>query len=353
MKILIIKLHYIGDVVMITPALRRLRRAFPEAQIDVLIGKWSRQVIDHNPHVDKIISVPDGLFRHKDFRNLQSLYRLLHRLRSEKYDSVLIFHRNRWIHRFGRSISAPMTIGYRASGEDTHRYSFWDVKQHGVLNALSLVDTFCREMGIDPLHDDNNGRLRAEWIVTADEMQRAGEVFEAVGVDSPPIIVHPGAGVPGRKKGIEKQWFPDRFVDLIEAMQRQNVGPILLEGAEFERPLAEGIQERLSVPVGSIVGMTNLRELAAVLSRSRLLITNDTGTMHVGGAVGVPLVGIFGSTGREKFLPLDGPFRAVQSSVPCSPCTFGGFKGCINEEFECLKEISVERVLDAAMELLS
>ena len=352
MKILVIKLHYIGDVVMITPSLRRLRQVFPEAKIDVLIGDWSRQVLENNPHLRRIISIPSKWLLTKNPWNLVALSRLLIELRKEKYDGVLIFHHNRAIRALGRAISAPMTIAYHPNSNDSHRFSLWDTRRHGVLNALALVDAFNREVGVNVKTPESNHNLKAEWVVTKEEQLRATKILESAGVSEPPIIVHPGAGRSPLKSSDPRQWFPECFVELIIELVQHNLGPILLEGAEFEQPLAQAILKKVPSTVGSIVGKTNLRELAAVLSKSRLLITNDTGTMHIGGAVKIPLVAVFGPTGGDKLIPLQGPFKAVQSQVPCSPCYYGAFRGCLFKEYECMKEISVERVLDSALMLL-
>jgi lipopolysaccharide heptosyltransferase II len=352
MRFLVIKVHYIGDVVMITPALRRLKRAFPDAQVDILIGSWSGQVVYHNPNISRIFSVDDRIFSWKNPWNLFRVARLFLKFRVEHYDGVLMFHARKRVRLFGFGLSAPVAFSYHPSRNDSHRYSLWDPRKHGVRIAVDLVDAFCRGCGVEPPSRDEDRDYRAEWFVTEEESAKADEVLASVGVHEPPIVVHPNAGVPGRVKGGEKRWLPERFADLIQELRHQQLGPVLLEGAGFEEPLAQEIQALLPEPVGSIVGMTNLRELAAVLSKSRLLITNDTGTMHVGGAVGVPMVAIFGPTPSDKFLPLGGPFRAVQSRVPCSPCNYGGFKGCLYNEIECMKEISVSRVMDEVLHLI-
>jgi ADP-heptose:LPS heptosyltransferase len=353
MKILIIKLHYIGDVVMITPAIRWLRHAIPNAQLDILIGNWSRQVVDNNPSFSRKFTVPDGVFTYRKPWNLVCYWTLLKELKAQKYDGVLIFHHHPWIVRFGRAISAPITIAYHPEIDDSPHYSLWDPSRHGVQNALALVRSFCQRIGCELEDDRDSGLLQADWVVTDEEVTRAKEILASVGISESPIIVHPGAGLPRKRKGREKQWFPERFAELITEIQANNLSPIALEGAGFERSLAEEIQSLLPTPVVSIVGLTNLRELAAVLSLSRMLITNDTGTMHIGGAVRVPVVAIFGPTGADKFLPLGGPFVGIQSRVPCSPCNYGSFQGCLYQQFECMKEISVERVRDAALQLLN
>ncbi len=331
---------------MITPALRRLRRAFPDAQIDVLIGNWSRQVIINNPHVNDVIPVSDGWFSLSNPINFFYLFKLLSRLRSDRYDGVLVFHSNPAICRFGRMISAPITIAYHYQRDDSPLYSYWDKNQHDTLNANALVDKFCRLIGDAKVGENFDDDVETEWIVGEDELRWAKDFLLSLDIQDPPVVIHPGAGVPSRGVRNEKQWFPEKFATLVQGLADRGVGPVLLEGAAFEEPIAQRIQALLQFPVRSIMGMTDLRETAALLTLSRLLITNDTGTMHIGGAVGVPTVAIFGPTGSKEKLPLNGSSRAVQSGVPCSPCISFSFGGCLFDEYECMKEISVERVLE-------
>ena len=337
---------------MITPALHRLKQMFPEAQIDVLIGDWSSPVLHNNPNISRVLSIPDRWLSLSKPWNFTGLMRLLIGLRSERYDGVLVFHHNIAIRAFGQAVSAPVTIAYHPRCNNSHRFSLWDTHQHGVLNAITLVTAFCREMGIEVTQKIGDNAFKADWVVTKEESNQAWEILAKAGVDKPPIFINPGAGSLLRVKANERQWFPEKFASLINKIEQQHLGPVLLGGIVSDQTLSEKIQALSPYKIGSIVGKTNLRELAAVLSISQLLITNDTGTMHIGGAVGIPLIAIFGPTGSEQKIPLGGPFEAVQSQVPCSPCYYGAFRGCLFKEYECMKEITVERVLDSALKLL-
>jgi heptosyltransferase-2 len=352
LRILLVKLHAIGDAVMITPAIRRLKQSFPDAELDIVIGDWSAQVMRHNPYIRKIITFPDGWFSLRNPWNFAHLFGLSKRLRSRRYDAVLVFHHHKAIRAFARSISAPITITYHPSLDDSTQFSLWDTRRHGVRNATALVNAFCRRMGVPEIPDDDDSQLQADWRVADDELQRAKAILADAGIDKPPLVIHPGAGGSPRGPANERKWAADRFAQLIEELQQMQSSPIILEGAKFEEPRGAYILGGMSHQVVSIMGKSNLREMAAILSQSRLLITNDTGTMHIGGAIGIPLVAIFGSTGSAKLLPLGGPFIGVQSTLPCSPCTYGVFKGCLYHEIECMREITVDRVLDAALSLL-
>lgn len=336
---------------MITPGLRRLRRAFPDARIDALIGNWSRQVLINNPHVDNIIPVSDKWFSLGKPINFIRLAALLRQLRSSRYDGVLIFHSNPAICRFGRMIGAPITIAYHYEHNDSPRYSYWDINRHDALNANALVDKYC-DLTAGLGSGNLDAEVETEWVVGLDELQWANEFLVEENIKKPVIWIHPGTGVPTRVESQEKQWFVEKYAALITELAQRELGELLIGGTKFERSIARRIQELLCVPIRSMMGAFELRQYAALLSISRLLITNDTGTMHIGGAVGVPTVAIFGPTGCKEKLPMNSSCRAVQSRVPCSPCISFSFDGCLFDEFECMKEISVDRVLSAVDSLI-
>jgi heptosyltransferase-2 len=220
------------------------------------------------------------------------------------------------------------------------------------LNANALVDKFCRMIGEVKGAENLENDVAPELIVSKEELQWAHEFMAEENIRKPIIWIHPGAGVPSRGIRDEKQWFPEKYAALITDLTQLEVGEFLIGGTKFERSIARRIQELLCVPIRSMMGIFELRQYAALLSISQLLITNDTGTMHIGGAVGVPTVAIFGPTGSKGKLPMNSGCVAVQSRVPCSPCTNFAFKGCLFDEFECMKEISVDRVLSAIDSLI-
>ena len=157
---------------------------------------------------------------------------------------------------------------------------------------------------------------------------------------------------PGATYGLAKCWYPDRFRELGMRLSQKWKAAILLFGNENEKTVAKEIASSLGGEGVDFTGKTDLLQLAALLERCQLLVTNDTGTMHVATAVGTPVVALFGSTDRVTTGPWGDGHVVVKKDVPCSPC----LKRVCPTDHRCMKLITVEeveRVIDQKLVELS
>jgi len=184
--------------------------------------------------------------------------------------------------------------------------------------------------------------------VTGEEVEAAQQKF-SLDADAPWFGLNPGA-----EYGPAKRWLPDRFVAAAIETQKQSNCRWLILGGQADAALATGIANALSgafpsAPPLNLAGKTTLRELCALLKRCRVLLTNDTGPMHVAAAVGTPVVALFGSTSMELTgpgLPGESRHRLLRSPAACSPC----FRRECPIDFRCMTGISVERVVKTILE---
>jgi heptosyltransferase-2 len=182
--------------------------------------------------------------------------------------------------------------------------------------------------------------------VTADELETAKRKFALVEVKSPIFGLNPGA-----EYGEAKRWPAERFVASAHEIQRRTNCVWLIFGGEADVGIASQIESairRPKSPVHNLSGKTSIRELMALLKLCRVLLTNDTGPMHVAAALGMPVVVPFGSTSPEMTgpgLPGDPRHQLIKSDAPCSPC----FLRECPIDFRCMKGISVERMVEAVL----
>jgi heptosyltransferase-2 len=159
----------------------------------------------------------------------------------------------------------------------------------------------------------------------------------------------------GAEYGPAKRWPKDRFVSVAQAVQQRTGCGVLIFGGPGDAEVAADIAARVRNPnshVHNVAGRTSLRELMALLTRCRVLLTNDTGPMHVAAALGVPVVVPFGSTSPELTgpgLPGDPQHRLIKSNAPCAPC----FLRVCPIDFRCLNGIAVDQVVNAVLEIWS
>jgi ADP-heptose:LPS heptosyltransferase len=214
---------------------------------------------------------------------------------------------------------------------------------HGSVNATRLV---ARAAG-RTIRDEPAQPKWPRLTLPDEAAQRAREMLgEAQG---PFVGVHASGG---RES---KQWHLDRFAAAAREVARQRGATIVLTGAPGDRPLVDEVASRLTdVPVIDVSGAIDLVTLAAVLARLQVLITGDTGPMHLAAAMGTPIVALFGPSNPARYGPLAQASRILRVDLPCSPC--GQVRlppvRCRGHVPECLDRIEVSSVVSAALQML-
>jgi len=153
---------------------------------------------------------------------------------------------------------------------------------------------------------------------------------------------------PGATYGSAKRWYPDRFAAVADTLSGEWGAGVVVVGSTAEAPLAGEIETAMRNPPVNLAGKTTVRELMALLSLSSFLITNDSGPMHIGAALDVPLVAIFGPTDWRRTSPWSGRAKVVRVEIDCSPCRL---RVC-DRGHECMLGVTPEMVVDAARQLL-
>jgi heptosyltransferase-2 len=345
-KILVMRYRFIGDTVLTVPFLRNLRKAFPKARIDLMVAPYSSDVLIGNPYVDEFI-VYDPPTIHADsrgeHRTLGSKWRFIAALRRKRYDKVYVLKRSFSSAAIAFLSGAPERIGFDTEGRGvllTRRIPYRH-DQHEVRNFLDVL----RADDV-PVTDDH---LEA-WL-TKDEERFADDFLgerarpEGKGI----VAIHPFTANQTRA------WHEDRFIALANSLQEQEGVGIVLLGGKRDLELARRIEEGIVPAPVMAVGNTTLRQSMALLSKCRLLVCNDSGVMHLGAALGVPLIALFGPQSPVKFGPWGKHSVVIYKEFPCSPCKQKFFRECEPSprgKPYCMEEITLEEVLEKALRML-
>jgi heptosyltransferase-2 len=206
---------------------------------------------------------------------------------------------------------------------------------HLVEEYRALVVALLEQMGIEPR------RVETAPILTA-RPDAAAALDRMVGACPRPWMVL----APGAVYGVTKRWPADRFAALADALRDHHGGTVFLTGAAGDRAVAAEVAGRASATLVDLTGRTGLGELIALFTRADLVVSNDSGAMHLAGAAGAPLVAIFGSTNPDWTSPLGERVSLVRHPVPCAPC----YRRTCEVGLLCLHGIEVERVRQAAGE---
>lgn len=313
--------NWIGDFVMSLGALRDLRRNFPEARLEVVARPWVGDLYRAVLEVDR---VRESRSLREDIQNVRGAFDVAV-LFTNSFSSALATFLARVPERWGYATEgrgALLTRSIRPSpllrGQSQVYY------YRAMLAGLGL------RVAASP---EGSLQCPSDW-------RESGAAL--LDGDGPWLGINPGAAY-----GTAKRWIPERFAAVADSLSRTYGLNVVILGGAAERRLAEEISSRMSTPACVLAGATSLKELLGVLAGLRLLLTNDSGPMHLAGALGTPQVAIFGPTDFRETAPV-GPHVLVRESVDCAPC---GLRECPIDH-RCMKRVTVDRVAEEARGLL-
>jgi len=338
-NILIIKLGAIGDVLMATPSFKAIRNKYTGSKISLLIGKWSSQLIKNNPDIDEIIEIDENIFWDKKLLSLISLYL---KLLKKKFDIVYIMHWSNLFNLFCYLLFIPERIGFDRDSKSmflTKKICYVDElkNKHIIKRYLDLVDD-----GLD-IND-----YPVKIYLTEKELESAKNILQNYNLLQKNIIgVAPGGGINPHRKVLSKRWPKEKYTELINSIHEKLVCPVILFGAESDIETGDFITSNIKNRelLFNFIGKYDIRTVASLMTFCKILITNDSGLLHVAGAVNIPTLSIFGPTIPYDKIPLGETHKYIYKNLKCSPCYRHG-KTVDCKTKECLELISVGEVFE-------
>jgi heptosyltransferase-2 len=327
--------NWIGDLVMATPVLEDLRRAYPDAYITAMCRSPLCEILRQDPHINEIFCFSRG----SSFGPRSEKRNIIEKLKRQKYDlGVLLTHSFSSAWWFWQG-SVGHRLGYECNGRSlflSHRIPLpQNIHQQ---HLVSTYKTLLGPLGI-PL-SETVPRL----YVSEKEVEQALSLLEQHGVTRDSLIV----GInPGAAYGSAKCWLPDRFREVTKRLLLDENVFVVYFGDASTISLVKEICKELPPRVINLAGLTSLRELTALISICSVLLTNDSGPMHIGAALSTPLVALFGSTSEV----VTGPYRTgkvIHKHVECSPC----YQRTCPIDFRCMKRIEADEVYQEMMAAL-
>lgn len=322
-RILIRAPNWLGDCCLSLAAVRDVRRNFPAARIEVLARSALRELYEAVAEVDAVRPAAGFTQTVESLAGAFDVAILL----TNSFRSALEVFAARTPERWGyaRDGRGPLlTRRARVPSEVRGRSELYYYR--AMLAGIGLEVAAAPETALQP---------RPAWR----ERGRA-------------LLGDPGArwiGLnPGAAFGSAKRWVPERYAELGERLARRHGARLAIVGGPAERPLAEAIAADSGVTVRVLCGETTLGELSGVLSQLALLVSNDSGPMHLAAAAGVPVLAVFGPTDWRETAPLAARQRLVREPVACAPCKL---RDCPIDH-RCMRRVTVERMAAAAAELL-
>jgi heptosyltransferase-2 len=313
----VIGLSNIGDAVLTTPVIQGLRKNFPAAHLALLTGPRAFGVFKSDRRIDEKIIYDKKI-------HWKNKWRLVNRLRQDKYDLVVDLRNT--------AFSVFLGAKYRTSVFAKPPKSLTHMKDRHLWKLISL--------GLDV-----NERVGPSVKFSGDERDNVLRMFRKWQIKEGQMLV---AVAPGARN-MTKRWGKEGYRQLIKRLHSEYNAKIIVVGDGQDELLAKEIIASVKPLPVNVCGKTNIGELAFLLTKCRLLVSNDSAPMHLAWAVNTPVVAIFGPTSHEKYAPKGPDTIVARKELPCSAC---GHSLCPQGTRQCLKLISAEEVFQACRKIL-
>jgi heptosyltransferase I len=341
MNILIVKLSAIGDVIHTLPSLAALRKLYPEANITWVIEDASSDLISDHPYLDRLIVSHrkqwiNDLKKGRITKPIREIRNFINDLRRQPYDLVIDFHGLIKSAAIVLLSSGKRKLGYDSMQEFSGLFLNEKIPEDMNKHAIDRYLDFLRYLGADvkepefliPVGDENINRI--------DESLRRNDIDK----NDSFVAVSPVA------LWDTKLWADEKFAGLCDRIAEGLKVSVVFTGTERDK--LEHIQSRMKTPSVNMGGKTTLRDLAYLYQRSSLLITTDSGPMHLAAAMGTPVIALFGPTDPSRTGPYGKGHVVIRRDLSCSPCFL---KKC--DSMRCMSDITIEEVFHAVKEKLS
>ncbi len=343
-SILVIVPLALGDVLMATPAIRALRKKFPDVKIDCLCHEYGRVVLDNNPYIDDIIvnnTIYEGNLIGAGFWKKYNFLKLRREAKKYSgYDCVVVFSLFT-LPIFSYFTGVPIRVGYEKDNEGfaLTRKAEYRYDRHVIESNLAVVDLLGAE-----------GDSEMDLFLDRKYEKFSENIFGKI--KGKVIGIGPGGAINPGGRIYSRRWPRDKYSELVKRLVNNKV---MLFGSKGDKEVTDYILDSVkSKNVIDFTGKTSLKEAAALIGRCDVFVTNDCGLMHVSAAMGTPTVSIFGSTIPIMKAPLGSKHKYLWKELECAPCYESrNMEECDKANYyRCMESISVEEVENTLHKLL-
>ncbi len=346
-RILVVRVDLLGDTVLSTPAVRALRRGYPAAEIDMLVQPAMTGVLAGDPDLHEVIGYNPHVWRTPSAwlrpRIWIEGHRVFSRLRARRYDLAVsvsgdigsivtrLTNARRWVGYTGEAYGGFLT--------DPVPGARYRERMHEVRYVLRLAEA----AGGVVEEEDAVPRLRVDPTARRAVRALLAEGRQQAGATGPVITLHAGA-----RNGQAKRWPAAHFAALADLLWREHQALVVLTGAPHEAPLAAEVAAAADAPTHNLAGKTSVPELVALLAESDVLVSGDSGPMHIACAVGTPVVALHGPTDPAISGPTTPDAIVLRQPLWCAPCYDASATAeCRFGNPVCMKELAPRMVAAA------
>lgn len=338
-KILIVRMDKIGDLVLSTPVIKAVRDAYPDSHITLLVRPYARQIVEGNPYLNEVMTYDKAT----DGKGLLKDILFAMKLRKKKFELALVLHPKNRTHIMVFLAGIPERIGYNKKLGWLLTKKIPHIKQYGLKHEIDYTLDLVRYIGIDP-------KNRALYVpINKISEQKIKGIFAKNGIleNNKVITIHPGSSCPS------KRWNFKHFAKVADRLAESRSAKIVIIAGPSDKVLGDRMSGSMKAPHLNLSGKTTVADLASILKRSALFISNDSGPVHIACATGTPTISIFGRNDRglspERWKPIGEHDLALHKDIGCEICLSHNCK----KGFACLEAITEDEVVSAAKRMLS
>jgi len=343
MKILVIRYRFIGDTILTVPFLRNLRRAYPDAQIDMLVGPVSGEVLTDCPYINNLIVFDTTRkFKYENTKQeKQSFFNYVNLLKKQKYDKAYVLKRS-----FSSAALAFFAGIKQRIGFDTEHRGIFLTKRVPYVKNRHEVECFLDILRADNIPVTNN--YLENWINESADNKINGIFKELNITDGKKALIHATSG------NVLKQWPLEYFAELIKYLANKKKIQIFYTGTANDSNVYELIHsligEELTIKPVNLCGKLSLAESAALINKMDFAVGSDSGTLHIAAALNIPVIGIYGPMNPTKWCAFGDIHTPIFLDLSCIPCELS--KKC-PRDIACLKNITSDMVIEKINNQLS
>ncbi len=337
-NIVIFRTDRIGEVLLSTVAADAITERHPGASVSFVTSEYSKPLVEGRNNIKKIITV-DTFKKNNWFLRAVDLAILL---RKSRFDAAIVLNPHKMLHLACFLAGIPDRIGYDRKWGFLLNRKIHDERERGEKHEIEYTMDLLRLTGIE------SGAPAPRLSVERKDKDVVEKLLAEKGVipDRPLVVIHPGSSNPA------KIWPRERYAELIRRLRKEAGCNVAVLGSREERDLTGGILKKSGTDVLDFTGILDLKELAALIKRSKLFIGNDTGPMHMAAALDIPVIAIFGrnmpGTGPTRWRPWGEKHVVFHEDPGCDPC----YDAACPYDHRCLRAITVEEVFNAAKGML-
>lgn len=338
-KILITRTDRLGDVILSTPAFKAVRENFPDSHIAVMVTPYTRECVEGNPYINEVIIYD----KRGSQKSLKGSLKFAMELRRKRFNLALILHPTNRVNLMTFLAGIPERVGFNRKMGVFLTKKLPHTKQAGEKHEVDYTLDVVKAAGMAP-------RSRKLYFPVKRKMEeKVGAMLSDMDLsDNDSIIaMHPSSSCPSKK------WQPRKFARLADRLIEQHGAKIVFIGGPDVGADADEVIKNMKNTALDLSGKTTVAELASLLKKCALFISNDSGPVHVSSAVGTPVISIFGrkdpGLGPLRWGPVGTDDIAFHKETECTACLA---HNCIRE-FLCLNAISEDEVLNEAQKILN